>query len=63
MTGGRAPFQVLVQPFRQATLEETGLSGEFVALDARATIPVVAVTGEFTWGPDVLVVRKCRGRS
>ena len=93
MTGGRAPFQVLVLPFRETagvleyalfrradtgdwqgvagggevgesplraarreTAEETGLTGELVALDARATIPVVAVTGEFTWGPGVLVV-------
>jgi len=91
---GRAAFQVLVLPYRQArdvqyalfrrsddahwqgvagggeagesplqaarreAAEEAGLVGdfEFVELDARATIPVVHVTGEFTWGPDVLVI-------
>jgi dATP pyrophosphohydrolase len=39
-------------------LEEAGLGGDcgFVALDARATIPVVYVTGEFTWGPEGLVI-------
>ncbi|MGH3828532.1 MAG: hypothetical protein ACRDQX_15375 [Pseudonocardiaceae bacterium] len=30
----------------------------FVALDARAT--VVAVTGAFTWGPEVLVIGAAR---
>jgi dATP pyrophosphohydrolase len=93
--GGRAPFQVLVLPYRQVTegleyalfrradaaywqgvagggeagesplraawretTEEAGLTGDldFVALDARATVPVVLVTGEFTWGPKVLVI-------
>ncbi|WP_432190877.1 NUDIX domain-containing protein [Streptomyces sp. bgisy027] len=92
---GRAPFQVLVLPFRQTgdglryalfrradrgcwqgvaggggagespmkaarreAAEEAGLDGdlEFVELDSRATIPAVYVTGEFTWGPDVLVI-------
>ncbi|WP_327356370.1 NUDIX domain-containing protein [Streptomyces sp. NBC_01304] len=91
----RAPFQVLVLPYRQAeggllyalfrrseggywqgvagggeageaplqaarreAAEEAGLAGdfEFIELDARATIPVVSVTGEFTWGPEVLVI-------
>lgn len=92
---GRAPFQVLVFPFRREgngfvyalfrredagywqgvagggeagespleaarreALEEAGVrdDAEFMALDARATMPVVAVTGEFTWGPAVLVI-------
>ncbi|MEU9120086.1 NUDIX domain-containing protein [Streptomyces sp. NPDC048506] len=92
---GRAPFQVLVLPYRQTeggllyalfrrsegaywqgvagggeagetplqaakreAAEEAGLAGnfEFIELDARATIPVVSVTGEFTWGPEVLVI-------
>jgi dihydroneopterin triphosphate diphosphatase len=92
---GRAPFQVLVFPYRREgndfvyalfrredagywqgvagggeagespleaarreTMEEAGVGedAEFVTLDACATMPVVAVTGEFTWGPDVLVI-------
>ncbi|MEV8034871.1 NUDIX domain-containing protein [Streptomyces sp. NPDC086182] len=90
---GRAPFQVLVLPYRQTeegllyalfrrldgsywqgvagggeagetplqaarreVAEEAGLAGDFIELDARATIPVVSVTGEFTWGPEVLVI-------
>ncbi|WP_406172173.1 NUDIX domain-containing protein [Streptomyces sp. NBC_00996] len=92
---GRAPFQVLVLPYRQIeggllyalfrrldgaywqgvagggeagetplqaarreVAEEAGLAGafEFIELDAQATIPVVSVTGEFTWGPDALVI-------
>jgi dATP pyrophosphohydrolase len=32
------------------------MDGELTALDARTMIPVVAVTGELTWGPNVLVI-------
>ncbi|WIX75686.1 hypothetical protein QRX50_29835 [Amycolatopsis carbonis] len=41
-----------MQAARRETAEETGLIAdrEFVALDARNTIPVVYITGEFTWG-------------
>jgi hypothetical protein len=31
-------------------------SGSVLAAEPCATIPVVYVTGEFTWGPDVLVI-------
>lgn len=43
---------------RREVREEAGVDGgaELVALDARAMVPVVAVTGEFTWGPEVLVI-------
>lgn len=55
--GGEADESPLQAAQREAA-EEAGLVGDvdFVALDARATIPVVYVTGEFTWGPDVLVI-------
>ncbi len=55
--GGEAGESPLLAARREAA-EEAGLDGdfEFVELDARATIPVVHVTGEFTWGPDVLVI-------
>ena len=53
--GGEAGESPLRAATRE-TAEEAGLRGEFVPLDSRATIPVVAVTGEFTWGPDVLVI-------
>ena len=55
--GGEAGESPLEAARREAS-EEAGIGGaaEFVALDSRATMPVVAVTGEFTWGPDVLVI-------
>ncbi|MGW6457694.1 NUDIX domain-containing protein [Streptomyces sp. NPDC055078] len=58
VAGGGAAGESPVQAARREAAEEAGLAGdsEFVALDARATIPVVHVTGEFTWGPDVLVI-------
>lgn len=57
VAGGEAGESPL-QAARRETAEEAGLAGdgEFVALDARATIPMVDVTGEFTWGPAVLVL-------
>lgn len=37
--------------------EETGLSGgRLVKLDSLACVPVVDVTGEFTWGKETLVI-------
>jgi dATP pyrophosphohydrolase len=57
VAGGGEADESPLQAARRETAEEAGLVGdhEFVALDARATIPVY-VTGEFTWGPDVLVI-------
>ncbi len=58
VAGGGEADESPLQAARRETVEEAGLVGdhEFVALDARATIPVVYVTGEFTWGPEVLVI-------
>ncbi|MGX1909302.1 NUDIX hydrolase [Streptomyces phaeochromogenes] len=51
---GEAPLPAA----RRELSEETGLAGarEFISLDSRATVPVLHVTGGFTWGPDVLVI-------
>lgn len=58
VAGGGEDDETPLRAARRETAEEAGLSGDhvFVALDARTTIPVVHVTGEFTWGPDVLVI-------
>lgn len=58
VAGGGDADETPLQAARREAAEEAGLvdASEFVALDARATIPVVFVTGEFTWGPDVLVI-------
>lgn len=58
VAGGGEADESPSQAARRETAEEAGLDGdvELVELDARATIPVVHVTGECTWGPDVLVI-------
>jgi dATP pyrophosphohydrolase len=58
VAGGGDAGESPLQAAQREAAEEAGLAGdyEFVALDACATIPVVYVTGEFTWGPDVLVI-------
>ncbi|MEU9396440.1 NUDIX pyrophosphatase [Streptomyces sp. NPDC048324] len=55
--GGEASESPLEAARREAS-EEAGLAGdrEFIELDSRVTIPVLHVTGEFTWGPAVLVI-------
>jgi dihydroneopterin triphosphate diphosphatase len=58
VAGGGDAGESPLEAARRETLEEAGLGidTEFVELDARASMPVVAVTGEFTWGPSVLVI-------
>jgi dATP pyrophosphohydrolase len=58
VAGGGDAGESPLEAARRETLEEAGLGvdTEFGALDARASMPVVAVTGEFTWGPSVPVI-------
>lgn len=56
--GGGEADEYPMQAARRETAEEAGLTGDLdhVAPDAMTTVPVVHVTGEFTWGPKVLVI-------
>ncbi|MGW2719786.1 NUDIX domain-containing protein [Streptomyces sp. NPDC001492] len=58
VAGGSEAGETPLQAARREAAEEAGLGGdfEFIELDVQATIPVVSVTGEFTWGPEVLVI-------
>jgi dATP pyrophosphohydrolase len=58
IAGGGEAGEAPLDAARRETAEEAGLpvDAEFTALDSVATIPVVNVTGEFTWGPGVLVI-------
>lgn len=58
VAGGGETGESPLQAARREACEEAGVGDDakFVALDARATMSVLAVTGEFTWGPDVLVI-------
>jgi dATP pyrophosphohydrolase len=61
VAGGGEADESPLQAARREAAEEAGLAGdsEFVALDAWATIPAVYVPGEFSSGPDVLVIPEC----
>jgi dATP pyrophosphohydrolase len=58
IAGGGEEQETPLEAARREAAEEAGIPGsaEFVALDSVATIPVVNVTGEFSWGPEVLVI-------
>jgi dATP pyrophosphohydrolase len=58
VAGGGEAGESALDAARREAAEEAGLpkGTEFTALDSMATMPVVNVTGDFRWGPDVLVV-------
>lgn len=58
VAGGGETDESPLEAARREAAEEAGLpkGTEFTALDSMATMPVVNVTGDFRWGPDVLVV-------
>jgi dATP pyrophosphohydrolase len=58
VAGGGEAGESPLEAARREAAEEAGVGdgAQFVVLDARATMPVVAVTGEFSWGPRVLVI-------
>ncbi|MGH9042573.1 MAG: NUDIX hydrolase [Acidimicrobiia bacterium] len=60
VAGGGEDGESPLDAARRELAEETGIGigarAELLALDSRATIPVVHVTGEFSFGADVLVI-------
>lgn len=57
ISGGVEDDETLIQTVKREVLEETGIKVNNVfELSSVSTIPVVNVTGEFTWGNDVYVV-------
>lgn len=57
ISGGVEDNEMLVETVKREVLEETGLDvNDVFELSSVSTIPVVNVTGEFTWGKDVYVV-------
>jgi dihydroneopterin triphosphate diphosphatase len=58
VAGGGEEQETPLQAARREAAEEAGVpeTAEFLPLDSVATIPVVNVTGDFSWGPDVLVI-------
>ncbi|HEV2373033.1 MAG TPA: NUDIX domain-containing protein [Streptosporangiaceae bacterium] len=58
VAGGGEGAETPLDAARREAAEEAGIprDADFAALDSVATIPVVNVTGDFRWGPDVLVI-------
>lgn len=58
VAGGGEGDESPLEAARRELAEETGLGTEtaLLPLDSRTTIPVVDVTGDFSFGPDVLVI-------
>jgi dATP pyrophosphohydrolase len=58
VAGGGEDDESPLEAARRELSEETGIGAdaELLALDSRATVPVVNVTGDFSFGPDVLVL-------
>ncbi|WP_185302553.1 NUDIX domain-containing protein [Streptomyces finlayi] len=52
LAGGGEAGEAPPQAARRQATEEAGLAGDFelLELDAQSAIPLVSVTGEFTWG-------------
>ena len=57
ISGGVEDDETLVETVKREVLEETGISAkDIIKLSSTSTIPVINVTGDFTWGRDVYVV-------
>ena len=57
IAGGGENAETPLETARRETEEESGIAaGEFMALSSMATVPVTAVTGEFTWGKGIYVL-------
>ena len=57
ISGGVEDDETLVETVKREVLEETGISAkDIIKLSSISTIPVINVTGDFTWGQDVYVV-------
>lgn len=50
-----SPIETAVRELREETCINAK-KGEFIILDSQSTIPVVNITGEYTWGKDIFVV-------
>lgn len=60
IAGGVQQGETVFMAARREAHEEAGItsSGRFVILRSNASIPVTGITGEFTWGPDILTAQE-----
>lgn len=58
--GGGEAGETILETAKREAYEEAGLSyeSEYMQLETMTMIPVISITGEFTWGEDVLLVKE-----
>lgn len=58
--GGGEEGETIIETAKRETFEESGISrdSKFIQLDTITTMPVIAITGEFSWGENVFVVKE-----
>jgi dATP pyrophosphohydrolase len=58
VAGGGEDGETPLQAAKREASEEAGiaLDAEYLPLDSTSTVPVVRVSGEYTWGQDVFVI-------
>ncbi len=60
IAGGGEDDETPLEAARREALEEAGIlpDSRYLHLDSTSTVPVVGVTGEFTWGNNVFVIHE-----
>ena len=58
IAGGGENTEKPIESAKREAFEEAGISpkSRYIVLDSCNTVPVIGVTGEFTWGKDVYVI-------
>jgi dATP pyrophosphohydrolase len=58
LAGGGEEGETPEEAARREIKEEAGIVGnhDIISLDSKASVPVIGVTGEYTWGDDVFVI-------
>lgn len=58
IAGGGEDSEKPIEAAKREAFEEANISSEasYIKLDSKTTIPVVNITGKFTWGKDIYVV-------
>ena len=58
--GGGEEGETVLETAKRESYEEAGINidSEYMQLETITTMPVVAITGEYTWGEDVYLVKE-----